>query len=208
MSYEIIQIAEELEDFLNNQSGRIIIGFAGEPGSGKSTFLSNLISELPLSMAVVVPMDGFHFSNNLLMERGLRHRKGSIETFDAHGYVNLFERIREQKTFPIYAPTFSREIEEAVASAIEILPSHRIVLTEGNYILSPEKPWDQLVDIFDKTYYIELDQQTRLERLTSRHKQYGRSEEEAKNWIASNDELNAQLIRTTKNRADHVIYFQ
>jgi pantothenate kinase len=208
MSYEISQVTEELKSFLNNQAGRIMVGLAGEPGSGKSTFLSNLVSELPQGVAVVVPMDGFHLSNSILIERGLRHRKGSIETFDAQGYVNLLKRIREQKTFPIYAPTFSREIEEAVASSIEILPSHRIVLTEGNYILSPEKPWDQLVDIFDKTYFIELEQHTRLERLASRHKQYGRSEEEAKDWIASNDELNARLIRTTKKRADHVIYFQ
>ena len=100
---------------------REIHGIAGAPGAGKSTLAAQLVAALGTDHAVLVPMDGFHLANVLLVERGLRQVKGSIETFDDAGYANLLERIRNQRTpETIYAPHFDRNLEEPIAGAIPV----------------------------------------------------------------------------------------
>lgn len=42
--------------------GRLFIGIAGIPGSGKSTLARKLLDKIGTEQAVVIPMDGFHFS--------------------------------------------------------------------------------------------------------------------------------------------------
>jgi pantothenate kinase len=53
---------------------RYIIGIAGAPGSGKSTFAGELLKALLAKgeTAVVVPMDGYHFDDIVLNARGHR----------------------------------------------------------------------------------------------------------------------------------------
>jgi len=69
---------------------RIIVAVAGPPGSGKSTLAEALVNAVneaagtPLS--VIVPMDGFHFDNAILEQRGWLNRKGAPHTFDVAGY--------------------------------------------------------------------------------------------------------------------------
>ncbi len=60
------------------QSGRFIAAIAGPPGAGKSTLseaLAGAIAEAGGS-AAVLPMDGFHMDNAVLVEKGLLARKG------------------------------------------------------------------------------------------------------------------------------------
>ena len=44
--------------------------------------------------AALVPMDGYHFDNAVLVERGLLPRKGAPQTFDVDGLARDLERIR------------------------------------------------------------------------------------------------------------------
>ena len=73
---------------------RTIVGVVGEPGAGKSTLVEELVEALGTD-AAPAPMDGFHLSNKVLDHLGLRERKGAPETFDAHGFVQLLERLRD-----------------------------------------------------------------------------------------------------------------
>ena len=111
-----------------------VLGICGAPGAGKSTLAADLVAAVGPS-AVVVPMDGFHLHDDELARLGLGDRKGAPETFDVAGYVALLRRLRTETDHVVYAPEFDRSREESVAGAIAVRPEHRLVVTEGNYLL-------------------------------------------------------------------------
>lgn len=135
--------------FLLKGEGKCLLGIAGSPGVGKSTFAAQLVSTLGRK-AVIVPMDGFHLSNAMLAELGRSLRKGASDTFDVDGFIAILKRIKAQRTGPVYAPEFRRSIEEAVAGAICIDPETSLVVVEGNYLLC-DGPWASVRSLFDET---------------------------------------------------------
>jgi len=184
---------------------RRMLGLTGAPGSGKSTLARLLVEHMP-DRAVLVPMDGFHLANVQLARLGRAGRKGAHDTFDADGYVALLRRIRAQQIDEIvYAPEFRREIEEPIAGAIAVLPDHRLIVTEGNYLLLQTGVWIDVRPLLDKVWYVEVDEELRLQRLITRHMQFGRDEPAARAWVAQTDEPNAQLIASTRSRADRIV---
>jgi pantothenate kinase len=59
--------------------------------------------------------------------------------------------------------------------------------------------------LLDETWFLEVDEETRLMRLTYRHQLHGMSHEEAETWARSTDQDNAVLITEGASRADLVI---
>jgi len=189
---------------LVKRSGRALLGLVGPPGSGKSTLAAALLAEFS-DVAQVVPMDGFHLANVELERLGRRDRKGAPDTFDSAGYVALLRRLLVQDDGDVvYAPEFRREIEEPIANAIPIHARTQLVITEGNYLLLEEGPWAQVAGLLDEVWYVDVDDEVRLHRLTRRHEQFGRSAEEAAAWVAGTDEPNARLIEASRARASFV----
>lgn len=192
-------------DKLLATGGRCLLGLVGAPGAGKSTLAAALQDRLG-TQAQVVPMDGFHLANAELQRLGLAQRKGAPETFDSAGYVALLRRLRDQVPGErVYAPEFRREIEEPLAGAIGVLPQTRLVITEGNYLLLDQGHWAEVAGLLDEVWYVEPDEPLRLQRLRQRHMAFGRSEQAARDWIASTDEPNARLIEASRHRADWVL---
>jgi len=183
---------------------RRILGLTGPPGAGKTTVAHELRARLP--GAVMVPMDGFHLANSELARLGRSDRKGAEDTFDSAGYVALLKRLRGQGSDEVvYAPEFRREIEEPIAGAIAVLPEHRLIITEGNYLLLSTGAWAAVRGLIDEIWYVDIDADIRLERLIARHVQYGRSEESAREWVYRSDEANAALIESTRCGADAIV---
>ncbi|WP_405048380.1 nucleoside/nucleotide kinase family protein [Rhodoferax sp.] len=182
--------------------GRQILGLVAAPGAGKST-LAQAIQDQFGDLVQVVPMDGFHLANSELQRLGRRNRKGAPDTFDAAGYVNLLRRIHAQPADEVvYAPEYRREFEEAIAGAIAVLPLTRLIVTEGNYLLLPEAPWNQVTEVLDEVWYLDVPDALRHERLLARHMRFGRTEQQALDWMASTDEPNAVRIAQCRSRAD------
>lgn len=185
---------------------RHLVGLVGPPGVGKSTLARLIVDSMPSGLAQLVPMDGFHLANAELARLGRGARKGAPDTFDSAGYVALLRRLRDQGADEVvYAPAFHREIEEPVAGAIAVLPGTRLVITEGNYLLLDRDGWGEVAALLDECWYVDGDADRRRERLRARHRQFGRSPEQAADWVVRTDEPNARLIESTRARAGLVV---
>ena len=152
-----------------------------------------------------VPMDGFHLANAELIRLGRRDRKGAIDTFDAAGYVALMRRLRAADEPVVYAPEFHREIEEPIAGAIPVPREVPLVITEGNYLLASEPPWDALPGLLDQIWYLDPGESLRIQRLIARHVAFGKEPAAAQAWSLGTDQRNAELIASTRSRADLLV---
>lgn len=176
--------------------GRRILGIAGAPASGKSTLAVQVSAELDRrapGTVTLLGMDAFHLAQRILDRRGQADIKGAPQTFDALGYLRTLERIRNT-TETVYAPEFDRGQEDSIAAAVEIGPQIRLVITEGNYLLLDEDPWQRVAALLDQTWYVHLDDAVRQERLLGRHLSFGHAREAAHERTFGSDQRNAELI--------------
>jgi pantothenate kinase len=183
---------------------RVLLGVTGPPASGKST-LAARVADAVGRAAVVVPMDGYHLHDEELARLGLSDRKGAPETFDVHGYAALLRRLRTEHDHAVYAPEFDRSREESIAGAIGVHPWHRLVVTEGNYLLYDAPGWSEVLPLLDETWYVEVDDDLRLERLVARHVAHGRTPVEALEWASVSDQANAEIVARTRKVADVLV---
>ncbi|MDR6117480.1 pantothenate kinase [Aeromicrobium sp. SORGH_AS981] len=190
-----------------NPARRVLLGLVGAPGSGKSTLARRLANRLTARgvPAVRVPMDGFHLADAALLERGLRARKGAVETFDAHGYLALLRRLRAETDHDVLAPGFERDLEQPIAASITVTPEHRVVVTEGNYLLDADEPWPDVRRELDAVWFVDLDDGRRRSRLVMRHVKHGKSREDAQAWVDGVDEPNARRVLARREQADLVV---
>ena len=177
-----------------------IIGIAGLPGAGKSTVAAQLVEVLP--NAVLLPMDGFHLPKARLVELGRRDRMGAPDTFDVDGFVATLSAIRAGESFD--APSFDRVIEEAVPGAIQVSPEN-VVVVEGNYLLLDTGGWESVAPLLDLTFFVDVEEDIRVQRLIERHVAFGKTRDAATAWALGPDAVNARLIEATAQRADHRI---
>ena len=154
---------------------------------------------------MVVPMDGYHFSNEKLHEMKLSELKGVPDTFDAHGFLSLLQRLRNDTDKNVYCPLFDRSIEASIQDAIVIEPKHKLCVVEGNYLLLKKEPWSECRQYFDEVWFLDVTFDTILPRLLERHIKGGRTPEGAQAKVDSTDMPNARLVEQTKIYADKLV---
>jgi pantothenate kinase len=185
-------------------AGRTLLGIAGCPGAGKSTLSAAIAARVPSS--TVVPMDGFHLLNDDLVRLGRRGRKGAPDTFDVDGYVALLDRLRRQSAGEVIAaPRYDRAASAPIPDAIVVNSDIALVITEGNYLLLDDSPWMAVRPLLDEVWFVDDGDKARVQRLLARHIEFGKSPDDAREWVMRSDEANAAVVAASRGRADAVV---
>jgi pantothenate kinase len=190
---------------LQDSPQRFVLGVVGKPGVGKSTFTDYLREQLSSELVAILPMDGFHMSNEKLIELGRRERKGAPDTFDVDDFAQVLSKVRDGYGVEIKFPIFNREIEASIPNAGVIPAGVQLVIVEGNYLLHDQSGWEKITSYLNESWFLSVDDDLRLERLIARHIEFGKSPEDAKAWSQGTDEANARLIQLTQPRADYEV---
>lgn len=188
---------------------RRIVAIAGPPGSGKSTLAAELdrrLNEAAPGSCALLPMDGYHYDDEVLVPRGWRPRKGAPHTFDVGGMRSTLQRLHANDEDTVAVPRFDRSIEIARAGAILIARSVRLIVSEGNYLLLGDPPWPSLRPYFDHTALIVTD----LEELERRNRQrwvdHDFDEAAIVAKLQENDLPNVHLVYERSTTPDWIIH--
>lgn len=183
-------------------AGRLMVGIAGPPGSGKSTYAAELAGRLGPG-AVVVPMDGFHLDNATLQDMARLHRKGAPDTFDSAGFLRLVQELRAGGD--VSYPTFDRKNDCTVPRGGKVDKAARIILVEGNYLFLQTPIWRELAPLFDVTVSLDVPRDVLRSRLVARWLAHGLTAAQAEARAEENDMKNVDIVLTQSADADYAV---
>ena len=202
MSVSLDDVAGEIIARAGNAK-RFLVAIAGPPGAGKSTLADKVAKALKArgESAEVLPMDGFHMDNAVLIEKGLLKRKGVPDSFDVRAFLDIVKAVRAADQ-EVLVPVFDRSREIAIASARIVSADHRFIVIEGNYLLLNQGKWAELEGMFDYSIMLAPPMEVLEERLWARWRGYDLDEEAARAKVYGNDLPNGRLILENRRRAD------
>lgn len=187
---------------------RVLAAIAGPPGSGKSTLAEAIVAQIndaEPGRAAVLPMDGYHFDDALLVQLGRKERKGAPDTFDVPGLRQMLTRLRGGCEEAVAVPVFDRGLEISRAAARFIPPLTDIIVVEGNYLLLRLPPWHTLKPLFDLTVMMDVPEATLRQRLTARWQGFSLPPAEVSRKVEQVDLPNGVLVQRESSRPDYVI---
>jgi pantothenate kinase len=163
---------------------RVVIALAGPPGSGKSTAAQIVVDLLNQTQqepwAQLLPMDGFHYSQQILdgfpNKVEAYARRGADWTFDAAELLKFVRHLREfdaNSTEVIHAPGFDHALKDPTLDAITIGPETSLVILEGSWLLLDLEPWREISSLVDDTWFIDVDPNLARIRIAQRHVKAG-----------------------------------
>jgi pantothenate kinase len=185
-------------------SHRFVIAIAGPPAAGKSTLAAALVDALS-GRAGLLAMDGFHFDDAILDERGHGDRKGAPHTFDVESYAMTLRTLRDQPSLEMAVPVYDRSLHVARNCAYAVSSAHEILVTEGNYLLIDQRPWRDLRPLFDLTVSIDVALDVVEERIRERWWIAQVDPEEARRRTEENDLPNARFVLANSSPAQLVV---
>ncbi|KAK9447447.1 P-loop containing nucleoside triphosphate hydrolase protein [Limtongia smithiae] len=210
---------------------RIIVAISGIPGSGKTTLGTAVVSKInelwmtacaadaekathKTQICAFVPMDGFHLTRAQLAampnaEEAIA-RRGAPFTFDPESLLSLVQKLRvpvSADAKSIYAPSFDHAVKDPIENDIKVLPTDRIIIIEGLYLMLEDSPWNQIADLMDELWFVNVERAVARDRIIRRHLEAGiaRNEAEAIKRADESDLVNGDYIVSHSLTPDKMI---
>lgn len=176
----------------------ITIGVYGGTGSGKTTIVSQIVSEFPTSEIQVISQDSYYKDTSHLTfdERCALN----FDHPDAIDFPLLYQHVNSLKNGEnIEQPVYSFETHNRTKETVTVVPK-RILIIEGILILN----YPKLRSLFDLKIFIDADSNMRMERRVSRDiSERGRTPEEVLNrYLNTLKPMHKQFIEPMKVHAD------
>lgn len=179
----------------------LIIGIAGGTGSGKTTVVSQIVSELPEDEVCVISQDSYYKdTSHMSYEERVKINFDHPKAIDFDLLVAHIKRLRKGK--PIEQPVYSFVEHNRTGQTVTTHPK-KVVIVEGILILTnPE-----LRDLFNLKLFIHADSDERLIRRLKRDiAERGRDLNEVLTRYQTNlKPMHEQFIEPTKEFADIII---
>ncbi len=206
-----LPLARYLLDSAQGQR-RFLVGIGGPPASGKSTFTQLLCAVLNAIsgqvLAVHIGLDGWHYPNHYLDSHSLltatgeiplRKVKGGPPSFDVDAMLAFLRAAKagQDASYPVY----SRVLHDPQPGG-QVLPSHRLILVEGNYLLLDQEPWKACQELFDRTIFLNAPRDTMIQANIERHRRGGKTREAIEAHVAFSDLPNLDLVLSHSLPAD------
>ena len=191
---------------------RCIVGIAGPPGAGKTTFSEvfravwNADCEDGAPCAVL-GQDGYHKRNDELSKEAytspqgkdatLRQYKGVPESFDLDRLAKDLCALREGlgKDSDVL-PKYDRSVHEPV-DGDAVAASQDVVVVEGLYLLS-----SAFAGLLDLSIYVDCSDQDSQERVVSRKVENGTPRADAEEQYGRVDSISMAAVKSTRGDAD------
>ena len=123
-------------------------------------------------------------------------RGSSPETFDL---TKLTEKLAALKTGDVLWPIYDRNLHDVVEDAVTVTAN--IVLLEGNWLLSAEPRWQELIALCDDSVFIAAQKEDLRERLVRRKMTGGLCREEAERFFVNSDGKNVDRLMNCRHPA-------
>lgn len=179
----------------------LIIGISGGTGSGKTSVVSQIVSELPPDEVCVISQDSYyHDTSHLTFEERTKINFDHPKAIDFDLLVKHLKALRRGESFeqPVYSFVEHNRTKETVTTH-----PRKVVIVEGILILShPE-----IREMFDIKVFVHADSDARLIRRLKRDMATrGRDLEEViTRYETTLKPMHQQFIEPTKEFADIII---
>ncbi len=176
----------------------ITIGVYGGTGSGKTTIVSQIVSEFPTSEIQVISQDSYYKDTS-----HLTFDERCALNFDHPNAIDfplLYQHVNSLKNGEnIEQPVYSFETHNRTKETVTVVPK-KILIIEGILILN----YPKLRSLFDLKIFIDADSDMRMERRVSRDiSERGRTPEEVLNrYLNTLKPMHKQFIEPMKVHAD------
>ena len=179
----------------------LVIGIAGGSGSGKTTVVKELVSQLPANSVSVISQDAYYYDNG---DKSPEEKKQiNFDHPDAIEWdllVKHLDMLKEGKTIPM--PIYTYVTCARSAEVIPVKPTE-VVIVEGILIMTcPE-----LVKRLDIKIFVDTDGDDRLIRIIKRDiEERGRTVSDVlRHYETFVKPMHNQFIEPTKRLADIII---
>lgn len=204
-----------MELYRSSGMARMVMGFAGQSGSGKSVTVeimrSLILADNSDLTVCTADIDAFHFPNSKLNtmrdSKGvvLRSIKGRYDTYDVYALQDVLARFKAGEY--VAMPRYSRVIHDPVADGVVVEEGPALLLIAGLWLLRDTPDWRAVRAHIDHMFSIEGDHVRMREYSIERHMRGGRSREDAETFYERSDAPNSEEIAERSTEPDERLPF-
>ncbi|MDR3597366.1 nucleoside/nucleotide kinase family protein [Clostridium sp.] len=197
-----IPLLRKWTEMSKEKDERFVIFLVAPPAAGKTTlsiFLEYLSKNIEgIDEIQAIGLDGFHFHGDYIRRHSVNIKgkdvpmsevKGCLETFDID---KLKGKLKELEKKNIMWPIYDRNIHDVVEASIFV--NKKIILIEGNWLLTDEEKWRDLKDFCNYSIFINADEEILKQRLIDRKMKGGFTHEEALGFYEKSDSVNVRRV--------------